>query len=446
MKFVKERVNVICQELARLSISQKIKITDMQVKNGCYITPAEADASEEPWTSFDTVNDRWYGPDKHYWFRTTITVPESFDGKNLWMRVHAGLDDWDDGRNPQFLLFANGEVIQGMDINHREVLVRENAKAGEKIQLDLQSYTGTLHSEFRLLADLEEHDAKIEEIYYDLIVPMQGLNRMDEDNKTRLDLETALTNTINLLDLRKPYSKEFYASIEEAEKYFKKEPFEEMGYAKLDTHREIRSGFAEVIFCARKADEHLLKIFTRLYEQDGEVFGTRASEHQYELIREKFPEVVYDPLSHILKIEKKDKKRIGKIAVCTAGTADISVAEEAAQTAEYFGANVERIYDVGVSGIHRLLSRLDTIQSANCVVAVAGMEGALASVLGGLVDKPVIAVPTSVGYGASMNGLSALLTMINSCANGIAVVNIDNGYGAGYIATQINRMGVHQDE
>ena len=136
-------------------------------------------------------------------------------------------------------------------------------------------------------------------------------------------------------------------SIEEAEKYFKKEPFEEMGYAKLDTHREIRSGFAEVIFCARKADEHLLKIFTRLYEQDGEVFGTRASEHQYELIREKFPEVVYDPLSHILKIEKKDKKRIGKIAVCTAGTADISVAEEAAQTAEYFGANVARIYDAG---------------------------------------------------------------------------------------------------
>ena len=146
-------------------------------------------------------------------------------------------------------------------------------------------------------------------------------------------------------------------SIEEAEKYFKKEPFEEMGYAKLDTHREIRSGFPEVIFCARKADAHLLEIFTRLYAQDGEVFGTRASEHQYELIREKFPEVVYDPLSHILKIEKKDKKRIGKIAVCTAGTADISVAEEAAQTAEYFGANVERIYDVGVSGIHRLLSR-----------------------------------------------------------------------------------------
>lgn len=233
-------------------------------------------------------------------------------------------------------------------------------------------------------------------------------------------------------------------TLEEAESFFRKEPFEEMGYAKLDSHREVRSGFPEVIYCSRKADSHLLDIFKRLYEDNGEVFGTRASRHQYELIRERYPQVVYDEFSHIIKIEKQGKEHKGKIAVCTAGTADISVAEEAAQTAEYFGSYVERIYDVGVSGIHRLFHRLDLIQSANCVVAVAGMEGALASVLGGLVDKPVIAVPTSVGYGASMNGLSALLTMINSCANGIAVVNIDNGYGAGYIATQINRMGIHQ--
>lgn len=231
-------------------------------------------------------------------------------------------------------------------------------------------------------------------------------------------------------------------SVEEAEGHLRRQPFEEMGYAKLDLHRKVRSGFAEVIFCSRKSDEHLLEIFSRLYEAEGEVFGTRASEHQYELIRKKFPQVQYDPLSRIIKIEKKSKKRIGKIAVCTAGTADISVAEEAAGTAEYFGSEVDRIYDVGVSGIHRLLSRLDEIWEANCIVAVAGMEGALASVMGGLVDKPVIAVPTSVGYGASMNGLSALLTMINSCANGIAVVNIDNGYGAGYIATQINRLAV----
>lgn len=231
-------------------------------------------------------------------------------------------------------------------------------------------------------------------------------------------------------------------SIEEAEGYFRRKPFEEMGYAKIDTHRKLRSGFAEVIFCSGKTNEHLFKIFERLYQEDGEVFGTRASQEQYEFIKKRYPQVEYDTISRIIKIEKKDKKRVGKIAVCTAGTADISVAEEAAQTAEYFGTNVERIYDVGVSGIHRLFSRLDVIQSANCVVAVAGMEGALASILGGLVDKPVIAVPTSVGYGANMNGLSALLTMINSCANGISVVNIDNGYGAGYIATQINRLGV----
>ena len=230
-------------------------------------------------------------------------------------------------------------------------------------------------------------------------------------------------------------------SVSEAEQYFRREPFEEMGYAKLDTHRKLRSGFPEVVFCSGKTEEHLLHIYQKLYEEEGEVLGTRASREQYEFLKTALPMVEYDPLSKILKIEKKDKEHIGKIAVCTAGTADIPVAEEAAQTAEYFGSYVERIYDVGVSGIHRLMSRLDVIQSANCVIAAAGMEGALASVLGGLVDKPVIAVPTSVGYGANFHGLSALLTMINSCANGIAVVNIDNGYGAGYIATQINRLG-----
>lgn len=227
-------------------------------------------------------------------------------------------------------------------------------------------------------------------------------------------------------------------SLEEAEGALRRQPFEDLGYAKLDTHRKIRSGFPEVVFCAGKADAHLLAIFGRLYEEEGEVLGTRASREQYELIRSKYAQVQYDETSGILKIEHEGKERAGRISVCTAGTADIPVAEEAAQVAEYFGACVERVYDVGVSGLHRL----ETIQRANCVIAVAGMEGALASVIGGLVDKPVIAVPTSVGYGASMHGLSALLTMINSCANGISVVNIDNGYGAGYIAAQINRLGL----
>lgn len=232
-------------------------------------------------------------------------------------------------------------------------------------------------------------------------------------------------------------------SIAEAEALIAKNPaersYEEMGFAKLDTDRRARSGFAEVVYCQGKSDEFIGHIFQKLYEVEGEVFGTRASEHQYEVVKKFLPDISYDPVSHILKLEK-EKEHIGCVAVCTGGTADISVAEEAAQTAEYFGTHVERVYDVGVSGIHRILSKEAIVRSANCVIAVAGMEGALASVIGGLVRNPVIAVPTSVGYGASFHGLSALLTMINSCANGIVTVNIDNGFGAGYVATQINRL------
>ena len=229
-------------------------------------------------------------------------------------------------------------------------------------------------------------------------------------------------------------------SVEEAEGFFRRQPFEDMGYAKLDLHRRIRSGFPEVIFCSGKPDEFLINIFQKMAEKEGQAFGTRATAEQYEMVRKVIPDIQYDPVSRILKLERTSKERQGLIAVVTGGTADIPVAEEAAQTAEYFGSKVERIYDVGVSGIHRLLSQTQRIQEANCIVAVAGMEGALASVVGGLVSNPVIAVPTSVGYGANFGGLSALMTMINSCANGIAVVNIDNGYGAGYMATQINRL------
>lgn len=231
-------------------------------------------------------------------------------------------------------------------------------------------------------------------------------------------------------------------SVADAEARLKREPYEEMGFAKIDSHRAVRSGFPEVIFCQGKTDEHLLKIFARLYDDNGEVLGTRCNSEQAALIQHQFPQAEYDATSHLIKIEATDKKYIGDIAVCTAGTADIPVAEEAAQTAAYFGSAVNRLYDVGVSGLHRLLDNLDVIQGANCVIVVAGMEGALGSVVGGLVDVPVIAVPTSVGYGANFGGVSALLTMINSCANGVAVVNIDNGYGAGYLATQINRLSV----
>lgn len=230
--------------------------------------------------------------------------------------------------------------------------------------------------------------------------------------------------------------------ILEAEEILKNLPYEDLGHAKLDFHRQLRTGFGETVFCQGKPDRYLVDIYRRIYERDQEVLGTRASMAQYELVKEQLPQATYDPVSRILKIEKEGKERAGNVVVCTGGTADIPVAEEAAQTAEYFGSQVDRIYDVGVAGIHRLLSNRERLAGANCIVAVAGMEGALGTVVAGLVECPVIAVPTSVGYGASFQGLSALLTMINSCANGIAVVNIDNGYGAGYIATQINRLAV----
>lgn len=235
-------------------------------------------------------------------------------------------------------------------------------------------------------------------------------------------------------------------SVDTAEKFFRQKPFEDLGFAKLDTHRKIRTGFGEVVFCSGKRDAHLKQIFQKLAEKEGNVLGTRASREQFELIRTLCPDAVYDPLARLVKVIRKPVELRGSVAVCTAGTADIPVAEEAAQTAEFFGSKVNRVYDVGVSGLHRLLASLDPIQEANCVIAVAGMEGALPSVLGGLVSNPVIAVPTSIGYGASLQGISALLTMLNSCANGIAVVNIDNGYGAGYIATQINRLALGKDE
>lgn len=229
-------------------------------------------------------------------------------------------------------------------------------------------------------------------------------------------------------------------TLEEAENELKKLPYEDLGFAKLDHHRSLRSGFPEVIFCQGKTSEQIVKIFERFIAADAKVLATRASEQQYEEVRKAVPDAVYLKTPRLITYQLEKNEGIGKVAVCTAGTSDIPVAEEAACVAEFFGANVERFYDVGVAGIHRLLAVAPQIREANAVIAIAGMEGALASVIGGLVDKPVIAVPTSVGYGANFGGLSALLTMLNSCAEGISVVNIDNGFGAGYLAAQINRL------
>lgn len=215
----------------------------------------------------------------------------------------------------------------------------------------------------------------------------------------------------------------------------------DVGCAKIDMHRESRVGYPEVIFCPGKTTEQIIAIFQAMLERNTNILATRATEELYGEISKVYPTAEYHKLAKAITI-RRECVTLSKsyIAIVTAGTSDLPVAEEAAVTAELFGNRVERIVDVGVAGIHRLFHNLETIRGAKVIVAVAGMEGALPSIIGGLVDKPVIAVPTSVGYGASFEGLSALLTMLNSCAAGVCVVNIDNGFGAGYMASMINRL------
>lgn len=227
----------------------------------------------------------------------------------------------------------------------------------------------------------------------------------------------------------------------EAMEQLKELPYQDIGFANIDQHRNIRTGHPETIYCEGKTPEQVAAIIDKMKVKNSNILGTRASAEVFEKVREVAPEAVYYPVARVFTVKKSDEMQSEKvIAVITAGTSDIPVAEEAAITAETMGNQVDRIYDVGVAGIHRLFARLDRIRSANVIIVVAGMEGALASVVGGLVDKPVIAVPTSVGYGASFGGVAALLTMLNSCAAGVAVVNIDNGFGAGCLASNINKL------
>lgn len=231
-------------------------------------------------------------------------------------------------------------------------------------------------------------------------------------------------------------------SIEHAVESLKKLPYENLGYAKIDHHRSLRRGVPEVIYCQNKTIPQVVEITRSMLKNGSNVLGTRASKEMFEKVKEIAPNAVYHEAAKAFTVtQEKPVFNRGIIAVITAGTSDIPVSEEAAITAEFFGNRVERLYDVGVAGIHRLLSNMDVINRAQVLIVVAGMEGALASVVAGLVDKPVIAVPTSVGYGANFGGLSALLTMLNSCAGGISVVNIDNGFGAGFVAHQINKLG-----
>ena len=230
-------------------------------------------------------------------------------------------------------------------------------------------------------------------------------------------------------------------SVEDALEVLQNFPYTELGFAKIDHHREMRTGYPEIVYCAGKTAEQVAGIFKVMAAKETNVLGTRADEKIFESVKAIIPDAVYYPVARIISVQrKKTESPSTKIAVITAGTSDMPVAEEAAVTAELLGNKVVRIYDAGVAGIHRLVDKLPEIKSCRVIIVIAGMEGALASVVGGLVDKPVIAVPTSVGYGANFGGISALLAMLTSCSSGVTVVNIDNGFGAGFSASMINQM------
>ena len=233
-------------------------------------------------------------------------------------------------------------------------------------------------------------------------------------------------------------------SVSEAMKELKNLPFENLGFARVDHHRELRRGFPEVIFCERKTTSQIRVIAKKMWEKSGLILATRASKEVYQEIRETIGDATYYPEARIVIAGKAkpviDSKRF--ILVISAGTGDIPVAEEAKVTAQVMGNRVESLYDVGIAGVHRLMEERELLTGANVLIVVAGMEGALPGLVGGLVDRPVIAVPTSVGYGASFKGISALLGMLTSCSPGVAVVNIDNGFGAGYLASLINQMNM----
>jgi pyridinium-3,5-biscarboxylic acid mononucleotide synthase len=247
--------------------------------------------------------------------------------------------------------------------------------------------------------------------------------------------------TVNDLEKLLNEVKEGRKSVDEALSELKYFPYTDLGFARIDHQREVRTGYPEIVYCAGKTIEQVIEIFRVMIDRENNIIGTRADSSMYEAVRTVIPEAVYYPVARIISIKRKEPVFSDtSIAVITAGTSDIPVAEEAAVTAELLGNKIVRIYDAGVAGIHRLVDKLPEIKNCRVVVVIAGMEGALASVVGGLVDKPVIAVPTSVGYGANFGGVSALLAMLTSCSSGVSVVNIDNGFGAGYSASMINKI------
>lgn len=305
MQFLDKRVNVICNELKKLKVKQSFSVDNWKYKEGNYIHPEEAEADTASWEDFDCKTMHWYGLDRHYWFKTTYKVPEELDGKRMWLHVKTQIDEWDDAKNPQFLLFVNGVVTQGIDMNHREVFLCEQAKAGDELVLELQAYTGILHKEFNLIVEMQEVDDKIEKLYYDLWVPVAAFSRMEEDDKNRRDIENILNKTVNFLDLRTPYSKEFYETLQEASDYIDEALYSDMaGYkdviATCIGHTHIDVAWWWTVAQTREKVGRSFATVLKLMEEYPNYKFMSSQPQLYAFLKERYPEL-YEQVKERIK-------------------------------------------------------------------------------------------------------------------------------------------------
>ncbi len=305
MRFIEDRISVICNELKELAFVKKEPVKGVVYKKGLYFYPHEADESAEPWEEFDSKTMHWYGPDEHYWFRAEYTVPKSMDGKTLYLKVATQVDHWDYAKNPQFLLFVNGQMTQGMDLNHQTVMLERCAKEGETYTIDLQGYTGVMFAELTFTMETVEVDETINEIYYDIVVPLQGFSRMQEDDKVRKDLRTILNNTVNLLDLRTPYSEEFYQSIEEAHNYIQKALYEDMsGYedviASCIGHTHIDVAWLWTVAQTREKVARSFSTVLKYMDEYPEYKFMSSQPALYQFLKERYPET-YEKIKERVK-------------------------------------------------------------------------------------------------------------------------------------------------
>lgn len=308
MYFLDKRINVICDELKKLSIKAKMPVTSLKIKEGFFLTPQEAKNNAAAWNSFDSSTQFWTGKDKHYWFKTILKTPQEFANGVMQLRICTQIEEWDDAKNPQFLIFLDDQMLQGADMNHRDILITENAIAEKEYNLDIQAYTGILHSQFNMICSLELLDKETEGLYYDLIVPLQAFPRLDKEDPARFKLEKVLNDTINLLDLRTPYSQAYYASLKAARKYIAKALYTDLAgheevIASCIGHTHIDVAWWWTVAQTREKVARSFSTVLNLMEQYPNYKFMSSQPVLYQFLKERYPET-YNKIKERIKEER----------------------------------------------------------------------------------------------------------------------------------------------